>query len=62
MSRSCRVRTEYGDPNLDGSLTENLPEVHKVMRDLRDVTDSFRGNRVLIGETYLPNVHELEKW
>ena len=32
------------------------------MRDLRDVTDSFPGNRVLIGETYLPNVHELEKW
>ena len=53
---------KYGDPNIDGSLTENLPEVHKVMRDLRDVTDSFPGNRVLIGETYLPNVHELEKW
>jgi alpha-glucosidase len=53
---------KYGDPNIDGSLTENLPEVHKVMRDLRDVTDSFPGNRVLIGETYLPNVQELEKW
>jgi alpha-glucosidase len=53
---------KYGDPNIDGSLTENLPEVHKVMRDLRDVTDGFPGNRVLIGETYLPNVQELEKW
>jgi alpha-glucosidase len=53
---------KYGDPNIDGSLTENLPEVHKVMRDLRDVTNSFPGNRVLIGETYLPNVQELEKW
>jgi alpha-glucosidase len=52
----------FGDPNIDGSLTENLPEVHKVMRDLRQVTDSFPGNRVLIGETYLPNVQELEKW
>jgi alpha-glucosidase len=53
---------KYGDPNIDGSLTENLPEVHKVMRDLRDVTDSFPGNRVLIGETYLPNIQELQKW
>lgn len=52
----------FGDPNIDGSLTENLPEVHRVMRDLRQVTDSFPGNRVLIGETYLPNVQELEKW
>jgi alpha-glucosidase len=52
----------YGDPNIDGSLTENLPEVHRVMRDLRQVTDSFPGNRVLIGETYLPNIQELEKW
>jgi alpha-glucosidase len=52
----------YGDPNLDGSLTENLPEVHQVMRDLRDVTNGFPGNRVLIGETYLPNVQELQKW
>lgn len=52
----------FGDPNIDGSLTENLPEVHKVMRDLRNVTNSFPGNRVLIGETYLPNIQELQKW
>jgi alpha-glucosidase len=32
------------------------------MRDLRDVTNGFPGNRVLIGETYLPNVQELQKW
>jgi len=53
---------KYGDPNIDGSLTENLPEVHEVMRDLRKVTNSFPGNRVLIGETYLPNIQELQKW
>ena len=53
---------QYGDPNIDGSLTENLPEVHRVMRDLRDVTNGFPGNRVLIGETYLPNIQELNKW
>jgi alpha-glucosidase len=32
------------------------------MRDLRDVTNGFPGNRVLIGETYLPNIQELKKW
>lgn len=53
---------KYGDPNIDGSLTENLPEVHRVMRDLRDVTNGFPGNRVLIGETYLPNIQELNRW
>jgi alpha-glucosidase len=52
----------YGDPNIYGSLTENLPEVHDVMRRLRKLSDSFPGDRVLIGETYLPNVQELDKW
>ena len=52
----------YGDPNIDGSLTENLPEVHDVMRRLRALADKYPGNRVLIGETYLPNVQELDKW
>ena len=52
----------YGDPKIDGSLTENLPEVHDVMRKLRKVSDAFPGQRVLIGETYLPNVQELDKW
>ena len=55
-------KNPYGDPNIDGSLTENLPEVHDVMRRLRKLSDSFPGDRVLIGETYLPNVQELDKW
>jgi alpha-glucosidase len=52
----------YGDPNIDGSLTENLPEVHDVTRELRKISDSYPGHRVLIGETYLPNIQELDKW
>jgi alpha-glucosidase len=52
----------YGDPNLDDSLTNNLPQVHQVMRDLRKVSNSYPGNRVLIGETYLPDIAELRKW
>jgi alpha-glucosidase len=52
----------YGDPDLDDSLTNNLPEVHQVMRDLRKVSNGYSGNRVLIGETYLPDIAELRKW
>jgi alpha-glucosidase len=52
----------YGDPNLDDSLTNNLPEVHQMMRDLRKVSNGYPGNRVLIGETYLPDIAELRKW
>ncbi len=52
----------YGDPRLDTSLTENLPEVHDVMRRLHAMVAKYPGDRVLIGETYLPNVQELDKW
>ncbi len=51
-----------GDPNLDDKYQSNLPEVHDVMRRLRVMTDKYAGDRVLIGETYLPNVQELAKW
>jgi len=50
----------YGDPNMGETLTNNLPEVHDVLRELRKVTDEFR-DRVLIGETYLENVGDLRK-
>jgi len=52
---------EFGDPNQDDSKTNNLPEVHDVLRDLRKVVDSYPGDRVLVGETYLPSVQELAK-
>jgi len=32
------------------------------MRSLRTVVEKYPGDRVLIGETYLPNVQELDKW
>jgi alpha-glucosidase len=51
-----------GDPNLDDSYTNMLPEVHDVQRRMRKLVDSYAGNRVLIGETYLPNTRELLKW
>jgi alpha-glucosidase len=51
-----------GDPVLDEARTNNLPEVHDVIRRMRAMVDSYPGDRVLIGETYLPNTAELDTW
>ena len=51
-----------GDPNTGDLYTNNLPEVHDVIRRMRTMADSYPGNRVLIGETYLHNVADLNKW
>jgi alpha-glucosidase len=50
----------YGERKVARVFTDNLPEVHGVLRELRQVTNEYPG-RVLIGETYLPNVFELAK-
>jgi len=52
----------YGDPNLNHIYTDNLPEVHGVIRRMRAMVAKYPGDRVLIGETYLPNTAELDKW
>ncbi|HEX5236584.1 MAG TPA: alpha-glucosidase [Silvibacterium sp.] len=52
----------YGDRSVTDVYTSNLPEVHDVMRRLRSVINSYSGDRVLIGETYLSNVKDLDKW
>jgi alpha-glucosidase len=51
-----------GDPNLNDEYTNMLPEVHDVLRKMRKLAESYPGDRVLIGETYLPNTEELLKW
>ncbi len=51
-----------GDPILKELYTGNLPEVHDVIRRMRAMTDTYPAERVLIGETYLPNTAELDKW
>ncbi len=51
-----------GDPILNDNRTNMLPEVHDVLRRMRTMMDSYPGNRVLVGETYLPNTAELNKW
>ena len=52
----------FGDPNPDFTLQSGLPEVHDVMRELRRVTDSVTGQRVLIGEIYTGKIEELASW
>jgi alpha-glucosidase len=51
-----------GDPILNDIYTNNLPGVHDVMRRMRSMVAKYPGDRVLIGETYLPNTAELDKW
>ncbi|MBV9767517.1 MAG: alpha-glucosidase [Acidobacteriaceae bacterium] len=55
-------KNKFGDPNESTELQENLPECHDVIRRMRSMADTYPDNRVLIGETYLPNVEELDKW
>ncbi|HUB30327.1 MAG TPA: alpha-glucosidase [Terracidiphilus sp.] len=57
---------QYGDIALDDARTNNLPEVHPVMAEMRAYADTFSSNkfpgtRVFIGETYLPSIEELDK-
>ena len=51
-----------GDPKLKNMYTGNLPEVHDVIKRMRKLVDSYPNNRVLIGETYLPNINALDEW
>jgi alpha-glucosidase len=52
----------YGDKEVTSIYTDNLPEVHDVLRQLRQVADEAGGgNVVLIGETYLSSIADLRK-
>ncbi len=55
-------KTKLGDPNEDKSNYDNLPEVHDAMRRLRTLVNSYPGDRVLIGETYLKSAEDLNRW
>lgn len=56
------VHDRTGAPMTTGDKTSNLPEIHDIIRRMRAIMDSYSGDRVLIGEAYLPNVMELDKW
>ena len=51
----------YGDPNIEHKYTDNLPEVHDSLREMRHVVDQYPGNPVLISEADEPNIAELTK-
>ncbi|MBB5342435.1 glycoside hydrolase family 13 protein [Tunturibacter empetritectus] len=51
----------FGDPNIVHKYTDNLPEVHDMLREMRKVVDQYPGNPVLISEADEPNIFELSK-
>jgi alpha-glucosidase len=60
------VINAFGDPQLDASKTDNQPGLHEVVQEMRAESDKFTtgefpGTRLLIGETYMPNIGELIK-
>jgi len=54
-------KNAYGDPNIAHKYTDNLPEVHEVLREMRKLVDQYPGNPVLISEADEPNITELTK-
>jgi alpha-glucosidase len=54
-------KNAYGDPNILHKYTDNLPEVHDVLRKMRKLADSYPGNPVLISEADEPNINDLTK-
>lgn len=54
-------KNKLGDLNMVTKYNENLPEVHDVMAELRQVTDGYK-DRVLIGETYGGDVEAISKF
>jgi alpha-glucosidase len=51
----------YGDHNILHKYTDNLPEVHDVLREMRQLVDHYPGNPVLISEADEPGISELTK-
>jgi alpha-glucosidase len=54
-------KNAYGDPNIQHKYTQELPEVHDVLREIRAVADSYPGDRVLISESDEPTIQDLVK-
>ena len=54
-------RNAYRDPNIEHKYTDNLPEVHETLRELRALVDGYPGDPVLISEADQPNITELTK-
>jgi alpha-glucosidase len=51
----------YGDRNIRHLYTDDLPEVHDVLKEVRKVVDKYPGDPVLVTEADEPNVEALTK-
>ena len=54
-------KNAFGDPNIKHQYTDDLPEVHDVLREIRQLVDSYPGDPVLISEADEPTIEDLEK-
>jgi len=54
-------KNAFGDPNIQHKYTDDLPEVHDVLREMRNLVDRYAGNPVLISEADEPNIRDLDK-
>ena len=60
------TKNPYGDINLHDTQTSGLPEVDDVLRRMRKLADSYPADvypnqRVLVGETYVATINDLDK-
>ncbi|MGA8938745.1 MAG: alpha-amylase family glycosyl hydrolase [Acidobacteriaceae bacterium] len=51
----------FGDPNIVHKYTDDLPEVHDMLRAMRAVVNKYPGDPVLISEADEPTVADLSK-
>ena len=51
----------FGDRNIQHLYTDNLPEIHQVFRQIRQLVDSYPGHAVLLSEADEPTIVELSK-
>jgi alpha-glucosidase len=51
----------FGDPNIQHKYTDDLPQVHDMLRAMRAVIDKYPGDPVLISEADEPTIADLSK-
>jgi alpha-glucosidase len=51
----------FGDRNIQHKYTDDLPEIHDVLRELRKLADSYPNQAVLISEADEPTIADLSK-
>jgi len=53
-------KNAYGDPNMQNEYNTKLPEVHDILKGLRQVADKY--DAVLVGETATDNIEQLKEY